>query len=206
MGINFEALHFIALAFMVVVYTIRIIWILRFKLVRDIARPIGSSAYYGAALAMTTLFRPWSMETTRKGWLHWLEFAVFHVGIAVMIGTSFLMPFFPHWFSLTVIIGISLSQVLALAAGLVRLGMRIRIPHLKAVSSPDDFFSLIMVNILFLACLLAVWGVHYGHEIYFALLAFVIAYVPFSKISHYFYYPIARYFYGSYLARRGILR
>jgi len=42
--------------------------------------------------------------------------------------------------------------------------------------------------------------------LYFLLVALIIAYVPFSKISHYIYYPFARYFYGSYLGRRGIVR
>ena len=31
------------------------------------------------------------------------------------------------------------------------------------------------------------------------LVALIIAIVPFTKISHYIYYPFARYFYGSYL-------
>ena len=39
---------------------------------------------------------------------------------------------------------------------------------------------------------------------YFFLTAFFLIYVPFSKISHYLYYPFTRYYLGKSLGRRGV--
>ncbi len=205
MNFSVEQTHIYALVFMAIVYCIRIAWIFRFRLMRDLARPRGSGLT-GAAMAMTTMFRPWSMETTRRGFVQWVEFAVFHVGIAVMITTSFVISLAPHWLMPPVVALIVVSQALALVAGLSRLFKRVRDPKLRAISSLDDYFSLVAVNVLFVCCILAVLGLPLAHEAYFILLAIIIVYVPFSKISHYLYYPIARYFYGSYLGRRGIIR
>jgi nitrate reductase gamma subunit len=205
MKISVEQLHIYALIFMVIVYCVRIVWILRFRLVIDRAEPDGSGMA-GAAMAMTTMFRPWSMESTRTGFWQWLEFAVFHIGITIMIVTSFIIPLAPHWLTPPVVALIIISQILAFVAGMLRLYKRMTEPKMRAISSPDDYFSLAAVNLLFITCILAVLEIPLGYEIFFILLAIVIAYVPFSKISHYIYYPIARYFYGSYLGRRGIVR
>jgi hypothetical protein len=40
--------------------------------------------------------------------------------------------------------------------------------------------------------------------IYFFLTAFFLMYVPFSKISHYLYYPFARYWFGKSMGYRGV--
>jgi nitrate reductase gamma subunit len=205
MGFTIEQMHVYALVFMAIVYCIRIVWIMRFRLVRDRARPRGSGLL-GAAVAMTTMFRPWSMETTRQGFVQWLEFAVFHIGIGVMIGTSFVISLAHQWLTPPIVALIIVSQALALVAGILRLIKRVREPTMRAINSPDDYFSLVMINLLFIACALATFEVPLVYEGYFVLLAIIIAYVPFSKISHYLYYPIARYFYGSYLGRRGIVR
>jgi nitrate reductase gamma subunit len=205
MSFSIEQAHIYALVFMALVYCIRIAWILRFRLARDLARPRGSGLM-GAAMAMTTMFRPWSMETTRQGFVQWVEFGVFHIGIGVMIGISFVISIAPHWVTPPVVALIIVSQALALVAGILRIVKRVGEPKMRAISSPDDYFSLVVINVLFIACILAALDVSLAYEGYFILLAIIIAYVPFSKISHYLYYPIARYFYGSYLGRRGILR
>jgi nitrate reductase gamma subunit len=198
-----ERLHLYSLAFMAAVYVVRIVWIMRFRLARDLARPKGDSLR-GAALAMTTMFRPWSMETTRTGFIQWVEFAVFHVGVAVMIAMSFVISLAQQWLTPTVIALVIASQALALVAGILRLVKRLREPRLRAISSPDDYFALAMANLLFITCALATLHLPAATELYFILVAIIIAIVPFTKISHYIYYPFARYFYGSYLGRRGV--
>ena len=40
---------------------------------------------------------------------------------------------------------------------------------------------------------------------FFLLTAFFLIYVPFSKISHYLYYPFTRYWLGKTLGHRGSL-
>jgi len=200
-----ERLHLYSLAFMLVVYVLRILWILRFRLVGDLARPKGSSLE-GAAAAMTTMLRPWSMETTRKGFIHWVEFAIFHVGVAVMIAMSFVISLAPQWLTPPVTTAVIVTQVLALIAGIIRLVTRVRDPKMRAISSPDDYFALVYANLLFITCIPATLHLPVWTEIFFVLVAIIIAIVPFTKISHYIYYPFARYFYGAYLGRRGIVR
>jgi hypothetical protein len=39
---------------------------------------------------------------------------------------------------------------------------------------------------------------------FFLLTAFFLIYVPFSKIGHYLYYPITRYYLGRSLGYRGV--
>ena len=39
---------------------------------------------------------------------------------------------------------------------------------------------------------------------YYAVQTFFLLYVPFSKISHYLYYPFTRYYLGKTLGRRGV--
>jgi hypothetical protein len=39
---------------------------------------------------------------------------------------------------------------------------------------------------------------------YFILTAFFLVYVPFSKISHYLYYPFTRYYFGKSMGYRGV--
>lgn len=200
-----EYLHLYSLAFMLVIYVIRLIWIMRFRLARDLARPKGSGVE-GAIAAMTTIFRPWSMETTRKGFIHWLEFAVFHGGVAIMIAMSFVISLAPQWLTPPAIAVVIASQAAALVAGIVRLVNRIRLPHMRAISSADDYFALAYANLLFITCIPATLRLPVWTEVFFILVAVIIAVVPFTKISHYIYYPFARYFYGSYLGRRGIIR
>jgi hypothetical protein len=38
----------------------------------------------------------------------------------------------------------------------------------------------------------------------FGLTTFFLLYVPFSKISHYLYYPFARLYFGRHFGRRGV--
>ncbi|MCX7671417.1 MAG: hypothetical protein N2439_15275 [Anaerolineae bacterium] len=200
-----ERLHLFSLAFMLIVYALRLVWIMRFRLARELARPKGSGLE-GAIVAMTTMFRPWSMETTRKGFWHWVEFVVFHVGVAIMIAMSFVISLAPQWLIPPVIVAVIASQGAALIAGLIRLINRVRLPRLRAISAPDDYFALVYANLLFITCIPATLRLPVWTQIFFILVAVIIAVVPFTKISHYIYYPFARYFYGAYLGRRGILR
>ena len=40
--------------------------------------------------------------------------------------------------------------------------------------------------------------------VYFWMTAFFLVYVPFSKISHYLYYPFTRYYLGKTMGHRGV--
>ena len=78
---------------------------------------------------------------------------------------------------------------------------------MRAISSPDDYFSLFLLTVWFAFAFLAVPNdVSAGEGVmlaYFFLTAFFLMYVPFSKISHYLYYPFTRYWFGKSMGRRG---
>jgi nitrate reductase gamma subunit len=103
----------------------------------------------------------------------------------------------------------------ACAVGLIRMARRVGSPYMRAISSPDDYFSLALLTVWLLAAVLAApYGVleignltasGMGLRLaFFLMTAFFLAYVPFSKISHYLYYPFTRYYFGKTMGHRGV--
>jgi nitrate reductase gamma subunit len=78
-------------------------------------------------------------------------------------------------------------------------------PEMRAISTPDDFFSISIVTIYFAT---AIWGLvtdsNWGLTAYFGLTTFLLLYVPWSKISHYLYMPFTRFYFGFLFGRRGV--
>jgi nitrate reductase gamma subunit len=203
-------LQIVALLFMATVYTLKIRWILHFPQGKDRQAPRGvSSGPQGAKNSLLAIAMPWTMASTREHFLLYVQFVVFHLGVAGSIAMSFVIPYAPGLMRSPGIV--TALQVLFLAAalvGLIRLVRRISSPYMRAISSPDDYFSV---------CLLIVWLVFSALAApndpqagegpllaYFFLTAFFLVYVPFSKISHYLYYPFARWYLGRTLGHRGV--
>ena len=125
------------------------------------------------------------------------------------ISLSFIIPYFPSFLSSNPVI-ISIYQILIGAAFLVGIGRiirRIGSKYLRAISSPDDYFSLVLLTVWFGFAFFAVPNRYEQGEgillTYFILTAFFLVYVPFSKISHYLYYPFTRYWFGKTMGHRG---
>ena len=84
-------------------------------------------------------------------------------------------------------------------------------PVLRLISTPDDYFSLFMLTIWFglgvvtQAHLAGARGLVNENILvaYLFLTSFFLIYVPFSKISHYLYYPFTRIWIGRALGHRG---
>ena len=97
---------------------------------------------------------------------------------------------------------------LACLVGVIRIVRRISNPYMRSISSPDDYFSLVLLTVWFFFATLAVPNQTAGGEwhllTYFILTAFFLVYVPFSKISHYLYYPFTRYYFGKTMGYRGV--
>ncbi len=205
-------LQIVALLFMATVYTLKIRWILHFAAGKDRSRPAGAGGTNGPKGAKTSLLAiamPWTMGSTRSHPLLYAQFVIFHLGVAGSIAMSFIIPYAPGLLRGAGIV--AALQVLFLAAalvGVIRLVRRLSDPYMRAISSPDDYFSL---------CLLIVWLVFSAMAApnnpqagegpllaYFLLTAFFLVYVPFSKISHYLYYPFSRWYLGKALGHRGV--
>ncbi len=201
-----------ALCFMTVVYLLRIRWFLRFKAGRERQAPTGS---FGSAprLAIISSWAnigmPWAMESTRSKILLYLQFVFFHLGVAAAIALSFIIPYAPG--ILLNAMAVAVFQLVIGAAflvGLYRIVRRVIKPYMRAISSPDDYFSLILLTVWLAQAFLAVPNnIERGEgpmTAYFFVTAFFLIYVPFSKISHYLYYPFTRYYLGKTMGRRGV--
>lgn len=202
----------VALAFMGTVYLIRILWILRHKAGKERQAPTGSpdtTPFKGVIYSWAHIAMPWVMESTRKKIFLYLQFALFHLGVAASIVMSFLIPYAPGVMENAAVA--RLIQFLTGAAfviGCYRIYRRVSKPVMRAISAPDDYFSLILLTVWFLFAFFAAPARPEQGEtmllIYFFMTAFFLVYVPFSKISHYLYYPFSRYYLGKTLGRRGV--
>ncbi len=198
-----------ALSFLGIVYLFRIIWLLRFTYRRERTYPAGS-ARTGVIYSMMNVAMPWAMESARKKPIFYVQFVIFHIGVAAAISSTFIIPYWPGLFKVkAAVILFQLSIGAALIVGLLRLFRRLSNPALRLISSLDDYASLILMILFFAAGIIAIPNryetVEWPLIVFFAITAFLLIYVPFSKIGHYLYYPFTRYFLGKTMGHRGVL-
>lgn len=202
----------IALCIMAIVYTIRLIWLFRFKAGRDRqpqTGPEGTTPRKGILYSWANIATPWAMESTRNNKFLYIQFVIFHIGVTVAIGLSFIIPYSPGLLnSITFVRIIQALTAAAFLVGMLRLFRRVFDPYMRAISTPDDYFSLLLLIVWFLfATLAAPNNLERGEGImltYFIMTAFFLVYVPFSKISHYLYYPFTRLWFGRTMGHRGV--
>jgi len=198
-----------ALVFLALVYAGRLVWLFRFKNRKDRTFAAGSGGA-GAGYSLMNIAMPGAMESTRKRPGFYVQFVIFHAGVTAAIAGTFIIPYAPGVFEIRGIV-LLFQAVIAAAfvVGLLRLVRRLTNPVLRKVSSPDDYFSLVLLIVWFAAGALAVPNRPEKGEwpliLYFGLTAFFLAYVPFSKICHYLYYPFTRFYLGRSLGHRGAL-
>jgi hypothetical protein len=198
-----------ALTFLVLVYTLRVLWLLRFKKAQDMTSPAGSRTK-GIAYSMMNIAMPWAMESVRRRPGFYIQFVIFHLGVTAAITATFIIPYRPRLFEIKAVVWIfRVALGAAFGVGLMRLYRRVANPSVRLISTPDDYFSLILMILYFAAGFLAVPNRYQAAEwpliLFFGLTAFFLVYVPFSKISHYLYYPFARAILGRALGHRGVI-
>jgi nitrate reductase gamma subunit len=213
-----ESLHFaatlshVALLVMGTIYFFRIRWILSFKAGKERQAPTGkgttdpkASIWYSIA----NVIMPWAMESTRHKWVLYLQFVIFHLGVIAAIGLTFIIPYMPGLLAVPGMVGL-LQAVTggACIVGVIRIIRRVGSVYIRAISSPDDYFSLLLLTVWFFFAYLSVPMDTSGGEghmmTFFHMTTFFLVYVPFSKISHYLYYPFTRFFLGKTMGRRGV--
>lgn len=207
-----DDLQLMALGFMAIVYILRIRWLLKFKASRDRqaqSENMSTSSFKGVVYSWANVAMPWSMESTRQMSFFYIQFVVFHVAVAANIGMSFVIPYAPGLMKPVIVV--HLLQILfaaACAIGCYRLYRRLSNPAIRLISTPDDFFSLALLTVWLFASILAAPNRPDLGEgplmIYFIMTAFFLIYVPFSKISHYLYYPFTRFYLGRTMGHRGV--
>lgn len=214
-----ELLHFsehtlqeVALLFMALVYVTRLAWLLRFKAGKERQAPTGTGSPHPRGSIIYSWFNvanPLAMESTRTKVFLYTQFVIFHLGVVGAIGLSFVIPYAPALLESPVLV--LLLQIVTGAAclvGVMRIIRRAGSKYMRAISSPDDHFSLWLLTTWFFFAFLAVpnsTAMGEWHLLtYFIMTAFFLVYVPFSKISHYLYYPFTRYYLGKTMGRRGV--
>ncbi len=197
--------HQIGTTILVLLYALRLIILFRRRLARDIASDAKGEIWRGAVDAFVTIVAPWRMESTRKHWMRYVEFVVFHVGVLSNIVLSFVIAYSPDVLSVPVRGVAFVLLAAAFVVGVVRLYRRASLAEMRAISSPDDYIAMVMVLLFSFTGLLSLLGWEPGIVAYFIIAALFLVYEPFSKIRHYIYYPFARYFYGASFGRRGVI-
>lgn len=210
-----EIVHWIALGIMGLVYTVGLWWLLRFRAIRDRqapGNPERTDARRGALYSLANVAMPWAMESTRRKPPFYATFVIFHLGVVAGISPAFLSSLAPSLVARPLYAAVSgalLGAAFLVAVG--RIVRRLTAPYLRLISSPDDYFSVIMLTFWFalaVAAQLNLAGVLEGEGYLVAFLiatSFFLIYVPFSKISHYLYYPFTRYWLGRTLGHRGFM-
>ncbi len=207
-----HTLQEIALVFMAIIYFFRIRWYLGFPLAKERQPATGlgdTNPKKGSRYSLANIVQPWEMESTRTKPFIYAQFIIFHLGVVASISLSFIIPYSPQ--ALNSAGFVAMLQILTGAAcivGVMRIIRRVSDSHIRAISSPDDYFSLILLTVWFAFAFLAAPNDISGGEgimlTYFILTAFFLIYVPFSKISHYLYYPFTRFYLGKHFGRRGV--
>ena len=198
----------IALLFLATVYIFRILWILRFVPTPERTQPAGRERE-GVAYSLLNIAMPWSMAATRRKPGFYIQFVIFHLGVAAAIAATFIIPYRPEFFRIKAVVWLFQAVLgAAFVVGLMRLRRRLRTPAVRLISTPDDYFSILLMILYFASAVLAVPNRYQKAEwplvLFFGLTALFLFYVPFSKISHYLYYPFARYVLGKTMGHRGI--
>lgn len=197
--------HEIGTAILALLYVLRLIVLFRRRLAKDLASNPKGDILRGVVDAFVTIVMPWKMESTRKHWMRYVEFVVFHTGVFINIVISFVIAYAPRVLTAPVRSVVLVFLAAALVAGGARLYRRVHRPDMRVISSPDDYIAMAMVLLFLLTGVLALLGWQPGIVAYFIIAAFFLVYEPFSKIRHYIYYPFARYFYGAAFGKRGVL-
>lgn len=209
-----HTLHWYALAFMGLVYTIRVTWFMRrFKAGKERQAATGipgrTTPRKGILYSWGNIAMPWAMESSRSRPFFYVQFVAFHLGVTAAIALLFIIPIWPGVLETQIaVLALRIPIGAAFLVGLGRIVRRFGDKYIRSISSPDDYFSVILLTVWFFFAFLAVPNSTANGEWhmlgYFWLATFFLVYVPFSKISHYLYYPFTRYYIGKTLGHRGV--
>jgi len=207
-----HTLQEVALIVMAIVYTLRVRWLLKFKAGKERQAATGAMSTTkrkGILYSWANVAMPWAMESTRSKMFLYSQFVLFHIGVAIAIGLSFVIPYWPSLLeSAGAVMVIQVICGIACLIGVMRIIRRLAGKHMRAISSPDDYFSPALLTVWFFFATLATpnnLATGEWHLLgFFLLTAFFLLYVPFSKISHYLYYPFTRYYFGKSMGHRGV--
>jgi hypothetical protein len=198
-------LQIIALSVFAVLYAVKAWTLARLPLKWENA-PAKGSPRAGVLYSYAATVAPWMMSSATQHWSRWLEFGLYHIGAGLAILSTFTLPFTPQLMIQPIRVVFAIAVALALVVGVIRLRRRFTDPTLRVISTPDDYFSLIAVEVFFFLTVMTLLTNAPGWRLaYFLVTAAFLFYVPFSKISHYVYWFFARVLMGVRYGRRGVI-
>ncbi len=209
-----EVVHWAALCFMMTVYAARLVWLFKHPPGRDRQargeRAADNASTVGALYSLGNVAMPWGMESTRRGFAFYVSFALFHIGVTAGIFLAFVSSLYRPLHEIPAVAVLFMASIgVALLITLMRIVRRFALPHLRLISTPDDHFALWTLAVWFFFGVTAqahIAGFLAGEGwlvAYLLCTTFFLVYVPFSKISHYLYYPFTRWWLGKTLGHRG---
>lgn len=173
-----------------------------------LSRPVDHSSPKGDPLAgvlyaFTLGMAPWAKESTRRHWMAYMRGVAFH--LAIFLGLALLlagpwMGSFPGGWRTGLALVTGLGTLLGLAGFVARLVER----NLRALSTPDDYFAVLLVSLFLAAATAALLNLALLPIFYFVS-AVMLVYAPLGKIRHCIYYAYSRLFFGKFVGRRAVL-
>ncbi len=197
-------LHYGGLIFMILAYTFKVYQFLQKPATAE-GTPARGDHKKAITYAYLTLAMPWELESQKQHWIRYMEFVFFHLAMAVGIGFAFTVPIIPEFMKSSFIGAFArIFFVLGFLIGISRMGRRIFKPEMRKITTPDDFFCLILLSLwMFTGIFAAPLKSEPWLFWYYCMATFFLFYVPFSKISHYVYYPFIRFYIGKHFGHRG---
>jgi len=169
---------------------------------QDLSQPRGSERR-GILYAFTLGMAPWEKESTRIHWLAYLRGIAFHTGIFSAFGLLLVSPWLENLPQPIRWVGMMITGLGALA-GFAGIAMRRTEPNLRALSLPDDYFSVFLTS-LFIALAFLVLLTPAALPYFYLVTAALSVYVPLSKIRHCAYFFYSKFFFGKTFGRRGVI-
>jgi nitrate reductase gamma subunit len=169
----------------------------------DVA-PERGSAIRGVAYAFTLGMAPWAKESTRRHLIAYMRGIVFHTGVFGALALLMASPWIWEWPE-ELRVGISIVLGIGAVAALGGFWIRFSEQALRKVSTPDDYFSLLLVTV-FIATASAACVVESVVPGFWIVSGIVLAYLPVSKLKHSIYFFYTRFQFGTFFGHRGVLK
>jgi hypothetical protein len=168
----------------------------------DLARERGNVGR-GILFAFTLGMAPWEKESTRIHWIAYLRGIFFHLGIFMAFGVLLASPWLEQLPEILVWLALAVSGLGALF-GFTGIFMRLSGPNERALSLPDDYFSVFLTSLFVtLAFGTLLWPAVL--PAFYVVTGVMGAYVPVSKIRHCVYFFYSKFFFGMSFGRRGVI-
>jgi hypothetical protein len=190
-----------AAVFCLAAFAVRLRTFVRLARPGDRSTPRGS-ANAGVVYALSLGMMPWAKESTRRHALAYLRGVGFHLTVFLSLAVFL---FSLRLGDVPALIRNALAVVTGIGAILAFLGFLSRFSDksLKALSSPDDYFAILLVSLYLAVSALALWNLALL-PLFYLFTALVLVYMPIGKIRHCIYFAFSRLFFGKFFGRRGV--